>query len=256
MWFYKEINKLMHYKKNLVAISGFPGMGLVGKTVVDYLKHYFKAKPVAKIYGYGFPAHLVSYDDGSADILHVEISLAEMDDLAILIITSDVQPINDRNQHSLGKYLAKKLREIGVQELIAAAAYVSDTTSHSRNVYVVGTESRVINKYVEKGAIPLSGGFVSGLNGIIVGWAKFYNLNAVCILGETWRSIVEMNYVDYTAAKIIIDLLNKVWNLNIDTAELDQQGLTVETQIKGIIDQYMRSLKGETPQERRPYYIT
>jgi predicted ATP-grasp superfamily ATP-dependent carboligase len=256
MWFYNEVNEIPKDIKNLIAISGFPGMGLVGKTVADYLKYYFKAKPIARIYGYGFPAHLISYNDGSADNIHVEISFAEKGDLGLLIITGEVQPISDRSQHSLGKYLTRKLREIGIKELIATAAYVSDTTSHTRNVYVVGTDSQTIHKYVEKGAIPLSGGLVSGLNGIIVGWAKFHSLKAVGLLGEAWRSIAEMNYVDYTAAKIIIDLLNKVWNLGIETSELDQQGLTVETQIKNIIDQYMRSARGESPQERRPYYIT
>lgn len=256
MWFYKKVCELPKHVKNLVAILGFPGMGLVGKTVADYLRYYFKTKPVAQIYGYGFPAHLISHEDGSADIIHVEISFTERNGLGLIIITGELQPISDRGQHSLGKYLARKLSELRAKELIAAAAYVSDTTSHTRNVYVVGTDAQTISKYIEKGAIPLSGGVVSGLNGIIIGWAKFHGLNATCLLGETWRSIAEMNYVDYTAAKIIIDLLNKVWNLGVDTSELDHQGLTVETQVKSIIDQYMRSVKGETQQERRPYYIT
>lgn len=256
MWFYKKIAEISKNVENLIAISGFPGMGLVGKTVADYIKHNLKAKPIAKIYGYGFPAHLVSYEGGDADIIHVEISYAEKNGLGLLVVTGEVQPINDRGQHSLGRYLIRKLLEVGVKELIATAAYVSDTTSHTRNVYVVGTDAQTIRKYVEKGAISLSGGIISGLNGIIVGWARFHGLKAVCLLGETWRSIVEMNYVDYTAAKIIIDLINKVWKLGIDTSELDQQGLTVESHVKSIVDQYMRSVKGETSQERRPYYIT
>lgn len=256
MWFYKKLNEIPSDVEHLVAILGFPGMGFVGKTVVDYLRNYLNATLVARIYGYGFPAHLLSYEGGIADVMNVEISFTKRNGLGILIITGEIQPISDQGQHSLSKYLAQKLKVFNVKELIAAAAYVSDTVLHTRKVYVVGTDAQIISKYVERGAIPLSGGIISGLNGIVIGWAKFYGLNAVCLLGETWRSIAEMNYVDYTAAKIIIDLLDKVWNLGIDTSELDKQGLSVETHVKSIIDQYMHSGKSTSPQERRPYYIT
>ncbi|MEM1526854.1 MAG: PAC2 family protein [Ignisphaera sp.] len=256
MWFYKKLNEIPGDVKHLMAISGFPGMGFVGKTVADYLRNYLNATPVGRIYGYGFPAHLLSYEYGVADVMNVEISFAKRNGLGILIITSEIQPISDQGQHSLSRYLAQKLTMLKVKELIAAAAYVSDIASHARKVYVVGTDTHIISRYAEKGAIPLNGGIISGLNGVIIGWAKFYGLNAVCLLGETWRSIAEMNYVDYIAAKIIIDLLDKVWNLGVDTSELDKQGLSVETQVKSIIDQYMHSGKSMGTQEVRPYYIT
>lgn len=255
MWIYEKLNDVPKNDTYLIAISGFPGMGLVGKTVADYMKKYLDAKAVARIYGYGFPAQLLSYENGYADVLHVEISYAKKNGLGIFIITGDLQPISNRNQHSLSKYLVRKLNEFGVKELIAAAAYVSEITSHNRHVYVVGNNLNIIQKYAAKGAIPLSGGVVSGLNGIIVGWAKLYRIDAVCLLGETWRSIAEMNYIDYTAAKIVIDLLNSVWGLNINTNELEQKGLSVENQVRNILDQYLHA-KPESLQEKRPYYIT
>lgn len=254
MWIYENINEISGDNNYIVAISGFPGMGLVGKTVVDYIKSYLKATPIARIYGYGFPAHLLSYEDGWADVIHVEISYANKNSVGILTITGDIQPISDRGQHSLGRYLVQKLSRLGIKELIAAAAYVSETTTHNRNVYVVGNNIETIKKYTNKGAIPLSSGVISGLNGIIVGWARLYKIDAVCLLGETWRSIAEMNYVDYTAAKMIIDLVNNIWNLDIDTSELGEKGSSVENQVKSIIDRYLR--KSETGTDKRPYYIT
>uniref|UniRef100_A0A7C2ZRD2 Proteasome assembly chaperone family protein n=1 Tax=Ignisphaera aggregans TaxID=334771 RepID=A0A7C2ZRD2_9CREN len=255
MWFYKKIGEIPRDAEQIIAILGFPGMGLVGKVVTDYIKTYLEAKAVARIYGYGFPAHLLSYDKGDADIMHVEISYAKRGNTGILLITSEIQPMNDTSQQSLARYIVRKLLRLGVKELIATAAYVSDTTSHARNVYVVGTNDQTISKYIRYGAQPLSGGVISGLNGIVVGWAKFYGLNSVCLLGESWKSIVEMNYVDYTAAKMIIDVINKVWNFNINTSELDQRGLSVEVQVKSLIDQYLHG-KDVAQQEKRPYYIT
>lgn len=241
---------------NLIAVVGFPGMGLVGKTVAEYLKSSLGADLIARIYGYGFPAHLLSYEDGYADIIHVDLHYAKKDSIGILIITSDIQPISDRGQHSLSRYIIKQLKELSVRELIAAAAYVSETTSHSRNVYVVGNNPEAMRKYIDKGAVPLSGGVISGLNGVIVGWAKLYKIDAVCLLGETWRSIAEMNYVDYTAAKSIVDVISNVWRLNIDTRELDEKGISVENHVGAILEQYLRKSEAERGTERRPYYIT
>ncbi|MEM4627567.1 MAG: PAC2 family protein, partial [Ignisphaera sp.] len=126
----------------------------------------------------------------------------------------------------------------------------------SRRVFVVGNNNTILQKYIEKGATPLNESVISGMNGVIIGWAKAYNMNGVCVLGETWRSIVEMNYVDYTASKIIIDLLNRVWELNIDTEELRIRGKNIENEIETILRQYVQKETSKEEREKRPYYIT
>lgn len=254
MWTFKKIGAIPS-NDNLIAIAGFPGMGLVGKTVVEYVKTYLNAKPIAHIYGYGLPAHLVSNDKGEADILNIEFSFVENNGLGIIIVTSDIQPMSDHTQHSLSKFIVSKLNDLNVKELIAAAAFVSETMTHTRKIYVVGSSVETIEKYVAEGAVPLSGGVISGMNGVIIGWAKFFKINAACLLGETWRSIVEMNYVDYTAAKMIIELVNRVWKLNIDTDELSKKGASIELKVQDIINRRTQKQE-EHDQEKRPYYIT
>ncbi|MEM0371412.1 MAG: PAC2 family protein [Ignisphaera sp.] len=253
MWILEKLRNVPQ-NSNTVAIAGFPGMGFVGKTVAEHIKNYLNAEVIARIYGYGFPAHLISNDKGEADVLNIEISFAEINNLGILVITGEMQPISDQGQHSLGRFIASKLGGFGVRELITAAAFVSEAITHTRRVYVVGNDIETIKKYVDKGAVPLSGGVISGLNGIMVGWARQFNIKAVCLLGETWRSIVEMNYIDYTAAKMIIELLNNVWHLDIDTNELVEKGITIENKVQDIINRYIQ--RQEQAQDKRPYYIT
>ncbi|MCS7111756.1 MAG: PAC2 family protein [Sulfolobales archaeon] len=239
-----------------VAIVGFPGMGLVGKTVATHLINILDAQHIISIYSTKFPAHLLVNSNGLADIDKVSIYHAKNDGMSIFIITSDAQPTSDSDQHELSKFIAKKLVKHNVIELIATAAFVSEVVVPSRRVFVVGNNNSVIQKYIEKGATPLSEGVISGMNGIIIGWAKAYDINGTCILGETWRSIVEMNYVDYTASKIIIDLLNVVWGFNVDTEELEMRGRTIENEIENLLRQYTQRGTSKEEKEKRPYYIT
>jgi proteasome assembly chaperone (PAC2) family protein len=242
--------------KKAIAIAGFPGMGLVGKTVAMHLINILGADHVLSIYGTRFPAHLLVNSGGLADIDKVAIYHTKSNSIDIFIITSDAQPTSDGDQHELSKFIIKKLLKYSVIELIATAAFVSDVIVPSRKVFVAGNNNSVLHKYIEKGAIPLNEGIISGMNGVIVGWAKAYNMNSVCVLGETWRSIVEMNYIDYTAAKIIIDLLNKVWDLNIDTEELSLRGRNIESEIENMLRTYTREEGSKEEKEKRPYYIT
>lgn len=239
-----------------VAIVGFPGMGLVGKTVATYLINTLNAHHVLSIYGTKFPAHLLVNSDGLADIDKVSVYYAKGNGVGIFIITSDAQPTSDSDQHELSKFIVKRLLRYNVIELIATAAFVSDVVVTSRRVFVVGNNTTVLQKYIEKGATPLNEGMISGMNGVIVGWAKAYNMNSVCVLGETWRSIVEMNYIDYTAAKIIVDLLSRVWKLDIDTEELETRGKSIEKEIENMLRPYTQREGLKEEKEKRPYYIT
>ncbi len=239
-----------------IAIVGFPGMGLVGKTVATYLINIFDAQHIMSIYGTKFPAHLLVDSNGLADIDKVSIYYAKNNSMDIFIITSDAQPTSDSDQHELSKFIVKKLIKYNVIELIAAAAFVSDVVVSSRRVFIVGNNNSALQKYIEKGATPLNEGVISGMNGIIIGWAKAYKVDGTCILGETWRSIVEMNYTDYTASKIIIDLLSRVWGFNIDTEELRIRGKAIESEIESVLRQYIQREVSKEEKEKRPYYIT
>ncbi len=242
--------------ENSIAIVGFPGMGLVGKTSVDYVIRSLNSRHIASIYGTRFPAHLLVKQGGIGNMYRVDLFYARKDGLGIYIVTGDTQPANDSDQHSLAGFIISRLKRFGVREVIATAAYVSDAIVPTRKVYVVGNNSEEIKKYVSKGAEALNEGLISGINGIIVGWATLYKINSVCLLGETWRSIVELNYIDYKAASLIVSIINDVWNLNIDLSDLIEKGNMVEKEVMNMVERYTQQRKGKEGSERMPYYIT
>ncbi len=222
--------------KNGIAIAGFPGMALVGKTVAEFLVRVWNAEPIIRIYATDLPAHLYIKDSiGLGDLSSVTIYYAKKAPLPLVIVTSDDQPRRDEGQNELSHTIVEYLQKIGIEELIATAAFVSEETSELRKVYVVGNNEKVMEKYIKAGAIRLKTGLITGMNGVIIGWAKLYDIDAVCVLGETWSSIIEFQLVDYNASKAILDLLNKVWNLGIDTSKLQEYGAEVENEVKRLI---------------------
>ena len=244
--------------KDAIAVSGFPGMGLVGKTVADFLIKTLNARPVARIYSTKFPAQLVIRSNAIADLNRVDIYFANHNGKPLFIVTSDTQPIHDEDQHELSYRVAKYLANCGVRELIATAAFVTEVIVEKRRVFVTGSDEQVMRKYIDAGAEPLNEGVVTGMNGVIVGWAAAFDIEAVCLLGETWRSIVELNYVDYGAAKTIVDLIARVWNMKLETLELMQNSQRVEAEVRQLVRTYLRHLseKEEKEERKSSYYIT
>jgi len=242
---------------NAIAVAGFPGMGLVGKIGVDYLIKKLGGKLIASFFCTGFPAHLIVKSNGLASLIKVDVFYAEQQGLKMFLVTSDAQPAEDRYQNELSYEIVKFLKERGVSVLVAGAAYVTDYIVDNRRVFVAGSKS-MLEAFVSKArAIPLENGVVSGMNGVIVGWAQLEGIDAACVLGETWKSIVELELVDYGAAKKVLEALQNVFGISLETSELEIEAQRIEKEIRSRLEALTR--KGEASREgreSRPYYIT
>ncbi|NPA96427.1 MAG: proteasome assembly chaperone family protein [Crenarchaeota archaeon] len=235
-----------------IAIAGFPGMGLVGKTAAEFIAKALRARHVASIYCTGFPAHLLIRGRGSSSLIKIDIYHAAVDSKGIFIVTSDAQPMEDRFQNELSYAIVTFLKERGVERVVAGAAYVTEAVVPSRRVFVAGSTD-LVKEFAERAdAVPLEEGVISGMNGVIVGWAQVEGMSSVCVLGETWRSIVEMEQVDYGAARVVIDAVSKVFGLNVDTSELANYASRIEKEVLERLGRFAKS--GQ--EGRRSYYIT
>jgi len=250
--------RLVRYKRvrveGAVAIAGFPGMGYVGKTVVESLISKLHAEHIASIYSTGFPSHLMVDDGGLANLIAINIYFAHADGKPLILVSSDVQPHEDIEQNKLSFVIAKFLKKIGVREIITGAAFVTEPIVESRRVFVAATNRETVRKFVEHGAVPLQEGVISGMNGVLIGWGKVLGMDGACVLGETWRSIVELNYVDYGAAKSVLEVLSRVLGISIDLTDLEEKARVVEERIRKIMERSVQL--PETKESERSFYIT
>lgn len=242
---------------NSVAIVGFPGMGLVGKFTAEYFIRNFKSELMGRVIGYGFPSQLL-VTRGIGSLITLDMYHVKINDKKLLVITSATQPTNHWEQHELAEIIAKNLAEKGVKTLFAAAAFVGDmvTESKARKIYIAAGNEELVNKLLKHGAIPINDGVISGLNGIIVGWAQLYGIESACILGETWRAIVDMGLTDYRAAKTVIEFIAKILGIKVDTKDLDKNADEVEENIRKMYAEWLVKAKERRgPIEKRevPY---
>jgi len=228
-----------------IAIVGFPGMGLVGKFTAEYFIRNFRSELIGKVIGYGFPSQLL-VTKGIGSLITLDIYHVKINDKKLLIITSATQPTNHWEQHELAEIVTKNLAEKGVKTLFAAAAFVGDmvTESKTRKIYIASGSEELANKLFKYGAIPINDGVISGLNGIIVGWAQLYGIESACILGETWRAIVDMGLTDYRAAKTVIEFIAKILGIKVETKDLDKNADEVEENIKKMYAEWLVKARG------------
>ncbi len=92
--------------KNGVLIIGLPGIGLIGKTVADYLIHELKGKKISDLYSPHFPHQVFMTKTGMLKPIKNSFYHVKSGKTNMIILTGDVQAISSHGQYDIaGKVL-------------------------------------------------------------------------------------------------------------------------------------------------------
>ncbi|MEM0015383.1 MAG: PAC2 family protein [Zestosphaera sp.] len=250
---YKMVTKMRILKefesKGKHVLIGLPGMGRVGYASVNYILEKVDGDLVAELYSTTFPSQLMVSKRGLSTLFVGRL----YDAGDFLMFTSDTQPQSSEGQHELCMELLDHLVSKGRPEsIVAAAAYVVPEFSDSRKVFIAGNDEELIQRLSRLGGSVLEDGVITGVNGVVVGWASYYDVKSVVALGETWSAIVEFNEVDYRAVKSVVDLLRNYLGLRLNTEDLIAQAELVESRIQAAITQVSKLMgRGAERRESR-----
>ncbi|MCD6428670.1 MAG: PAC2 family protein [Desulfurococcales archaeon] len=226
-------------------IVGLPGMGRVGYVSANFFIEKFNGEHIADVYSTYFPPQLIVGKAGLSNLF-----VGKLFDVGnALVFTAETQPPNPEGQNEVCYTLLDFLSERGVSAVLAGAAYVVPQVGDSRRVFIAGTDKELLATLMKLGAEPLNEGVISGINGAIVGWARYYGIPAAVVLGETWAPIVEFDEVDYRAAKRVIEVIASYLGLSVDTGYMIELADSVERKILKAISQAMKIGSGP---EKRP----
>lgn len=214
-----------------VLLVGLPGMGRVGYVTANYLVEKLGGTLVGEVYSVFFPSQLEIDDDGLGALFTGRI----YDVGRALVFTADAQPQSPEGQNLLSKRVIESLVKRGVGLVVAAAAYVVPTVEPARRVYVVGTDSKTVELFTSIGALKMRGGTISGMNGIVIGWSKYFGVPGAVLLGETWAPLVEIDEADFRAAKHVIEVLARFLGVAIEVEELNSYAAHVEQRVASAI---------------------
>ncbi|UCC45229.1 MAG: PAC2 family protein, partial [Candidatus Zixiibacteriota bacterium] len=91
-------------------------------------------------------------------------------------------------------------------------------------------------------------GFISGLNGLLVGIARKRGLEAICLMGEVPYYVQGLDRPYYPAVQAVLEVLASVMDLTLDLTKVQQSTKRAEQEIDQILepllaDKQMANLK-------------
>ncbi len=221
------IRYLDHPKLNdPIFIEGLPGIGNVGKLAAEHLKDELKGVKFAEIFSKYFPPQVLVQDDGQVKLVNNEMHYVKRNNgTDMILLTGDYQGLTPEGQYELSDFILKELKQLGVRRVFTLGGYGM---------------GRMVTKPRVLGAAPGAG--IVGASGLLLGLGRLYDMNAVCLMGET-----SGYFVDPKSAQAVLEVLTKYLGIEISFNEL-------ETKAKQI-DQITSKLKDieaapETPDKR------
>jgi uncharacterized protein (TIGR00162 family) len=206
--------------KNAILVEGFPGLGMVGSMATKYLIKALKAKKLAILHSPYFPYHVIVNKKGSARLLKGEFYFwkNESGDSDLVFLVGDSQPQTIEGQFEVANSILDFVEKKKMKTVVTIGGYRNEVED-TPNVVAVATTPVLYEKALNSKALPSEAGTpIVGTAGLLMGLAKFRNLDAICLLGET-RGYLP----DPKTAKRVLEVLKELLNIDTDLDGLDEE---------------------------------
>lgn len=207
----------------LYIIAGLPGMGLSGKQAVDYLVKTLDVDKVGGIKCDFLNPPAISTLNGIVDDIPVEVFSfysTVKDGKNILLFTGNVQPISAEWQHIMAKSVVNTLGGYDVSAIFTLAATPIEYYKYDVAVYGVATSRDFLNELLSHGVIPMEGeGVISGMNGLIIGYARQYRYRGAVLMAETFLRTSQ----DVIAPYALLNIISKILKIDLNLKELEER---------------------------------
>lgn len=228
------------YKKieleNPVMVAGWPGMGSVALGMVDYLRRKLKAVKFAEI----------KIDPMSVlDSVEVRNGVSRLPkppssvfyyskNPDIIIFEGEVQLAGLEGLRMLNKVLDVAV-ELKVKRIYTGAAFPMPIGyKDNSEVYGVVNKDYLRDIVVKSGIKLMEGGHISGLNGLLLGFAARKDIEALCLLATMPQYAISLP--NPKASSAIIEFLCKLLGIHIDLNELNDYTKDMEERMALIED--------------------
>jgi len=225
--FIKELVKVK--LKNPILIEGLPGLGLVGKIATRYLIKQLKAEKFAYLYSPHFPYFVLVNEKGSVRLLRGTFYFwkntnGEND---LIFFTGDSQAQTIEGQYEISGCILNFAKQHNTKLIVTIGGYRMEVKDKPK-VIAAATSPELLNKALQaKAIVSPMGNPIVGAAGLILGLARFKQMNALCLLGET-RGYLP----DPKAAKSVLEVLQLLLDFNVDLAGLDEEIVNAEKMVK------------------------
>lgn len=234
--------------KEPIFIAAWPGMGEVAYRSALFLKEAMNFKMFAKLQTDVFfkPAAVI-VKAGVTNIPKPPTGLfyyyKGKEGPDIILFLGQAQPPLEYAE-SLSEAIIKFVKKYKPRLIFTFAAKPESVDhKHSPALWVAATHSVVLKQFQKTEAKILETGQISGLNGIILGVAKYRGLRGACILAEIPFYTTQIENPKATA--IVLDFLINFFGIKLDISSMWKRAKFIEKEI----DKLISYLKGEAKPE-------
>ena len=255
--FYKNIDI-----KEPVMIAGWPGMGSVALGVVDYLKKNLNAVKLADINIDPMTTlDSVVVEDGVASIPPAPRNVLYYTKKPELIIFEGEAQIPGASGIRLLNRVLDVASNLGVRRIYTGAAFpLPISYKEAPEIYVAANKKSLLDPFKKLGVRSMEGGHISGLNGLILGFALERKIEAICLLATMPQYAIGLP--NPKASRAIIETLRETLSFEIDTKEfdeyikdMDEKMAIVEDKVKDVLTIEKEEPEAPPVDKKIPGYI-
>ena len=235
----REIAK--HNLKDPVLIDGFPGVGLVGTIVANFLINTLKLEQIAVIDSYKFPSISIVKDGEPHNPMRLYSGEQICNDGScnqVVVCVSEFTPPAEITKDLVNTLMDWAVGN-GCKKIISAEGFTSGAKADGERNEVYGVSSTIgSRKWIEDAKVkPFTYGTVGGITGALLNEGKIRKVNVLGLLAE-----VSEDSPNARAAANVIKAIDEL----LLAIELDPEPLLKEAQI---LEQEVKRVRDQAPPE-------
>jgi len=215
--------------KNPILIEGLPGIGNVGKLVVEHLIEDLKAVKFAELHSKDFPPQVFINTDGTIELVNNEFYYCKAKKKSqrdLILLTGDYQGLSSQGQYELVEKILDVVENLGTREMFTLGGYGLGHELQEPDVLCATTDKQLVKKMKKYGAVFKKnepGGGIVGASGLLLGLGKLRGIQGTCFMGETPGYLV-----DPKSAKAVLKIIAKILNIDVSFSALEKKAKEIE----------------------------
>ena len=218
----KEITELD--LKDPIVLEGLPGIGFVGKFVVDQIINQADATKFAELISDYFPPQVVMKSDGLIE--HMKNEFYYLKDFGeekrdLILLTGNTQGSDFEGQTEICKVLIDYFEDLGAKKIFTLGGLGTGELVKENRVFVAANNKESLDEVLQLNNTSLrkdDGGAILGASGLLLYYAEERDIPAVCLMGETPGF-----FVDAFAAKEVLLVLFELLKFTIPMDEIEEE---------------------------------
>ncbi|MFB6186410.1 MAG: proteasome assembly chaperone family protein [Halobacteriaceae archaeon] len=233
--------RIIHEKRPAShLISGFSSFGLAGLTAVDYIVDKLAFEQTGYVKANGFPS-ITPFENGTP---RHHTRLYTHKDLELSVLVNEFL-ISQWIAEPFGNAILDWTESNSVDEITVLAGIPVAHEPDEHDIYYVATDDYRADTLANIDIQGMRSGFLDGINASLIGQGIHSDLRVGILVTPVHQQVP-----DVSAAIRLIEIVERVYDLDIDTKDLEQFASELEKYYQSLEERLQSMEPSEAPEDR------